>query len=120
MGKRICILEDDPDIREIIEILLVEEQYEVISFGCVSDFIRKGKDSQPDLFLIDVMLPDGNGVEVCEILKSGELTKTIPVLMMSAHSDKIAIEQYCIPNGFIAKPFDIYDLLNKVDLSLTA
>lgn len=120
MGKRICVLEDDDAIREVIEILLNEEAYEVTGFASVSDFVKGGKGRMPDLFLLDVMLPDGNGIDVCEMLKSAEQTRNIPVLMMSAHSSKVLVEQKCSSDGFVAKPFDINELLTKVDRAIMA
>jgi PleD family two-component response regulator len=66
MTKHICILEDDPGITDIIEILLSEEGYQVECYSKVHDFFSK-KDSRPDLFILDVMLPDGNGLEVCKL-----------------------------------------------------
>jgi len=113
-GKRICVLEDDDDIREIINVLLKEEKYQVSGFASVSDFIRGGKGGGPDLFLLDVMLPDGNGVDVCSMLKSDNLTQNIPVLMMSANSSELEVANSCKAHGFVAKPFDIYDLISKV------
>lgn len=120
MGKRICVLEDDEDIRQVIEILLNEEAYEVTGFASVSDFLKGGKGRMPDLFLLDVMLPDGNGIDVCGMLKSAEQTKNIPVLMMSAHSSKTLVEQSCSSDGFVAKPFDIDELLGKIGQAIIA
>lgn len=68
----------------------------------------------PDLFLLDVMLPDGNGIDVCEMLKTAHQTRSIPVLIMSAHSSEHLVKQSCRSDGFVAKPFDINELINKV------
>ncbi|WP_316797696.1 response regulator transcription factor [Pedobacter frigidisoli] len=119
MGKRICVLEDDDDIREVIEMLLNEEAYEVTGFASVSDFVKGGKGLMPDLFLLDVMLPDGNGIDVCEMLKSGEHTAYIPILMMSAHSTDELVKESCRADGFVAKPFDIDELIRKVSQAMS-
>ncbi|TCD12071.1 response regulator [Pedobacter frigidisoli] len=120
MGKRVCVLEDDPGIREIIEFLLSEENYEVSGYSNINDFMLNAKNAAPDLFLLDVMLPDGSGLDVCSLLKSSASTKNIPVLMMSAHAGLSEIKNNCQAQGFIAKPFDIYDLLKRVDQQLQA
>lgn len=114
MVKTIYILEDDQDIREIIEFLLKEENYQVYGFGNVADFMSVQTLSNANLFLLDVMLPDGNGIEVCSQLKKNPRTGHIPVLMMSAHSSQSEIERECQTQGFLAKPFDIDTLINKV------
>lgn len=113
MGKHICILEDDPGILEIIEILLLEEGYQVECYSRVHDFFSK-KESSPDLFILDVMLPDGNGLEVCKLLKSDQTTKSIPILMMSAHADLPEMTSACTAEEYVTKPFDIHVLLRKI------
>ncbi|RZJ77579.1 PleD family two-component system response regulator [Pedobacter sp. Leaf250] len=118
MGKSVFVLEDDEGIRDVIILLLEEENYDVKGFASVEDFNLNAKNLQPDLFLLDVMLPDGSGMDVCGVLKKSENTKNIPVLMMSAHAKIAEINKSCNAQGFIAKPFDIYDLLKKVDSQL--
>ena len=118
MGKSVCVLEDDEGIRDVIILLLKEENYDVTGFSSVEDFNLNAKNLMPDLFLLDVMLPDGSGLDVCSVLKTTENTKNIPVLMMSAHAKISEINKSCKAQGFISKPFDIYDLLKRVDYQL--
>lgn len=120
MGKKVCVLEDDDGIREVIEFLLSDAHYEVKGFATVSDFMANSKNFIPDLFLLDVMLPDGNGMEVCCLLKASTVTKHIPIVMMSAHAGVKDIDSGCKAQDFISKPFDIDDLLNRVNMQLTA
>jgi len=119
MGKNICVLEDEPGIIEIIEILLLEEGYKVESYSKVHDFFSR-KGSSPDLFILDVMLPDGNGLEVCQLLKSDEATKNIPILMMSAHADLPQMTRACTAEEYVTKPFDIHVLLRKIARQMNA
>lgn len=67
-----------------------------------------------NLFLLDVMLPDGNGIEVCKELKSSITTREVPVVMMSAHADLKNLGEECPAEDFITKPFDINKLLQKI------
>jgi DNA-binding response OmpR family regulator len=120
MKKNIYVLEDDEGIREVIVLLLSEEDYEVHEFANISEFMKADERSLADLFLLDIKLPDGNGIDVCSRLKSNQATKNVPVLMMSAHASKKEVECSCKAQGFVAKPFDIYNLLNKVSLILNA
>lgn len=118
MGKKISILEDDQGIREIVELIFLQEDYEVTGFGSVSEFMSGKCDTLPDLFLLDVKLPDGNGLSVCDMLKSAEATTHVPVLMMSAHADLDEMKNNCRADGFISKPFDIDHLLDMVKKSI--
>jgi len=114
MSKLIYLLEDDEDIRFIVEYILMEAGYSVESFGTAKEFDTKIRLSQPDLILLDVMLPDGNGINICRELKTDEKTVNIPVLIMSAHAaEKSVLEEACADN-FISKPFDLDDLLHLV------
>jgi len=118
MGKKICLLEDDEGIREIIEMILTDEQYEVYGFSNVKDFMAFKDKAMQDLYLLDVRLPDGNGLQVCDGLKNDEATSQIPIMMMSAHAGLNEMKRNCKAEDFIAKPFDIFDLLKKVDHQL--
>jgi len=113
--KRIHILEDDQEIRNVIEILLKEEGFELQLSSSFSELKKNIQDAMPDLFLLDVMLPDGNGAEICEDLKTDIFTKHIPIIVMSAqnNSEQKAIDAFA--DAYISKPFDIYDVLNQIN-----
>ncbi|WP_421943551.1 response regulator transcription factor [Pedobacter sp.] len=113
--KRIHILEDDQEIRNVIEILLKEEGFELQLSSTFSELKKNIKDAMPDLFLLDVMLPDGNGAEICEDLKTDIFTKHIPIIVMSAqnNSEQKAID--ALADDYISKPFDIYDVLERIN-----
>ena len=114
MAKRINILEDDQGIREIMELILSDEGFLVSSFANVSDFRAQGLNQLPDLYMLYVMLPDGNGIDVCKELKAHESLKDIPVIMMSAHVDVESMRMSCGAEAHIAKPFDIYLLIDQI------
>ncbi|WP_316771519.1 response regulator transcription factor [Pedobacter frigiditerrae] len=114
MKKCIYILEDNDDIRELISFLLTEENYDVKSYPTVKSFQNKMLYSHPDMVILDVMLTDGNGIDVCDELKGNTRTNDIPILMMSAHSHGHDIKQKCDVDDFISKPFDIDDFVKRV------
>lgn len=114
MKKSVYILEDNDDIRELISFLLTEENYEVKAYPTVKSFQKKMLSAHPDMVILDVMLTDGNGIEVCDVLKANKRTNDIPILMMSAHSYAHDIKQKCDAEDFISKPFDIDDLVGRV------
>ncbi len=117
MAKKIYLLEDDQAMRDVVTILLEDENYQVEAFASVSEFMRRDNHHLADLFILDVM-PDGHGIDVCSLLKNNESTRQIPVLMMSVDPSSTIIEQSCTAQGFMAKPFHIDSLLAEVAASL--
>lgn len=110
--KQITILEDDVDIREICTYLFSEEGYLVNGF-CDITSLNKA-DTMPDIFLLDIMLPDGDGQQVCNKLKSDPRYSKIPIVMMSAHKDRSSAMNGCPADDFIEKPFDIDTMLKRI------
>ncbi|MBC6112736.1 PleD family two-component system response regulator [Pedobacter fastidiosus] len=116
MKKTICVLEDSQEILDIISIVLEEENYDVRGFGTVSEFLSKFASFEPVICLLDVMLPDGSGLEVCNIIKKSVQTQHIPVVIMTANSGMDKMKDTCEADDFISKPFDIDDLSRRINL----
>lgn len=111
---KIFVLEDDNGIREVVQMILESEDYKVISFPSVKDFINRREQDIPDLFIMDVMLPDGSGLDVCNQLKSESDQQNIPIIIMSAHAGLEEVKSACNAEDFIQKPFDLNTFLRKV------
>lgn len=111
MNKQIHIVEDDEDIRFIIAYILKENGYKVEISGTIADFNLRIKQYIPDLILLDVMLPDGNGIDLCLELKTQSSLKHIPIIIMSAHATEKSVVDAACADEFIGKPFDLDDLL---------
>lgn len=113
--KEIFIVEDNDHIRELLEFILIDQDYVVKSFPNARSFQNQITSKHPDLILMDIMLPDGNGLEMCNKLGFSEDTSNIPVILMSAHAninkDNCAVD-------FIPKPFDVEDLINRIGIQL--
>lgn len=116
MKKRIAILEDDPDYREILTKLLENEGFEVFvaptGFEIVNEIVRK----QPDLILLDLMLPELSGEKVIDLFKTKEVIKDIPVIIISA-KDKSEIKKAAKEIKAVAyfiKPVDTRILLEGI------
>lgn len=112
--KTVMILEDEKNIREALEILLAYDHYQVICCSNVQDFYAQSKIFIPDVFLLDVMLPDGSGVDVCNYIKRTNNIRKIPVIMMSAHATAVELDQSCTAEAFISKPFNLDDVLSTL------
>lgn len=108
----IYVLEDDADIGELMEIIL--DEYEIHVFPNISKFNQAVLVKLPSLFLLDIMLPDGSGLDVCKSLKSGADTQNIPIILLSA-SYSTGTAEHAGADAFVSKPFDIYELKQQVD-----
>jgi two-component system phosphate regulon response regulator PhoB len=113
--KMVFLLEDDPDISEMITYVLSEAGYDVEQCGTVSRFNEKLLQRVPDIFILDIMLPDGNGMDICCKLRLDHHTALTPILVMSAGQAKQDVEAAGCANDFIAKPFNIEHFRQRVD-----
>jgi len=120
LKKKIYVVEDNDDIRELVEYLLEIEGYEVKGFANATKFSQIIVNELPDLVVLDVMLPDGNGVDICNKLKSNPVTKELPVLLMSANANMAFVSKESMADDFISKPFDIDDLVTRAKKLLLA
>ncbi len=114
MKKRIYILEDDVDIAYIIEFLLKDEAFAIKTFPTLKQMKQALRESIPDLFILDVMLPDGNGIEICKDLKEDPFTGHIPVIVMSANVRSKQLSEIAGPDDYISKPFDLDDIEKRI------
>jgi DNA-binding response OmpR family regulator len=118
--KRILVVDDDIYILEAMEELLKYSGYEVDSTLKGDDVFNLAYEFHPDLILIDIMLSGIDGRDICWELKANRKTKNIPVIMISATPNvKSSLEQFKA-DDFLAKPFDIQDLLYKIKRQLVA
>ncbi len=115
--KKILIADDDASILEALSLFLEEVGYEVESVADAST-IRNFPHGYPDLLLLDIWMSGWNGRDICLYLKSQEATKHIPVVLVSANSETKRIAHEAGADDFLAKPFDLDDLLAKVELYL--
>lgn len=117
MEKLIHIVEDDDDIRFIVEYILAESGYRISSSATAKEFETQLSETKPDLILMDVMLPDGNGINLCRKIKSDAVTQDIKVIIMSAHAAESAVLKDACADDFVSKPFDLDYLIDRVNRS---
>ena len=119
-GKKVLVAEDEPDIRGLVAFSLQYAGFVVVEALNGEEAIRKAKEEQPDLILLDVRMPKMNGYEACRQLKSQELTKHIPVIFLSARGQEAEIK-YGLELGaeeYILKPFAPDELYRRVETIL--
>ncbi|MFT5113940.1 MAG: two-component system alkaline phosphatase synthesis response regulator PhoP [Parasphingorhabdus sp.] len=114
--KKILIVEDEEDLREIMLYNFKREGYEVLGVESGEDGIIKAKSIHPDIILLDLMLPKMSGLDVCRELKSDLNTKSIPIVMVSAKGEEadIVCGLELGADDYVTKPYSPRVLLARV------
>jgi CheY-like chemotaxis protein len=111
---KILVVDDEPDILEFLQELLEQEGYSVTTTN-KSEYLEPLRNGGlPDLILLDVFLSGKDGRDIVKHLKNQQETRHIPVIMFSAHPDARETALAAGADDFIAKPFEIDELLAKV------
>ena len=119
-SKNIIVVEDDLDIRELISFNLANEGHQVFEANNGEVGIDKARNNNPDLILLDLMLPGIQGLDVCRIIKSDQETKEIPIIMVTAlgQEEDIVKGLETGADDYITKPFSIKVLIARVNAVL--
>ena len=110
---KILVADDDPAIVDAVQMMLELEGYEVDT-TTNGETVYKIKEQFPDLLLLDIWMSGQDGREICKYLKNEPHTKDIPIIMISASRDVIDSAKKAGADDFIAKPFEMNELLAKV------
>ena len=116
----IFLVDDDPDVRELVEYKLVQSGHEVLCASNGQDALRLVPDAKPALVLLDVMMPGLSGFDVLEQLRANEATKSLPIIMLTAKAQDSDTERgFALgANDYVFKPFSPRELMNRVNLQL--
>ena len=119
MQKIFCI-EDDANIRELLEYMLTGTGFAVEGFECAADFRKALERTIPDLILLDIMLPDEDGTVILKKLKADPSYQSIPTIMLTAKSEQIdkikALDSGA--DDYVTKPFDVAELISRINAVL--
>ncbi|PWH14209.1 MAG: two-component system response regulator [Anaerolineae bacterium] len=116
-GHILCI-EDETEMIDLIRIILERKGFEVEGAAGGEEGLKKIRETKPDLVLLDLMMPDIDGWEVYQQMKSDETTRNIPVIVVTAKAqniDKVLGLQIAKVDDYISKPFSPEDLLQSVE-----
>jgi DNA-binding response OmpR family regulator len=116
MEKLIAIVDDEEDIRELVAINLKKVGYKVKQYEDADALLKTLPKSMPDLIILDIMMPGTDGIQACKIIKSGEKTSRIPIIMLTAKADEsdkiVGLETGA--DDYVTKPFSPRELMARV------
>lgn len=122
MSHKILIVDDEKRIRDLIAFRLENKGFEILSAEGGKEALAITETHTPDLVVLDVMMPDMSGLELCQQLKSNDNLKHIKVLMLSAKGQKQDEEEglKAGADGYMTKPFRAKHLIEKIEEILTS
>jgi two-component system alkaline phosphatase synthesis response regulator PhoP len=126
MAKKILIVDDDPDLVEAVTMILESKNYNVAAAYGGVEGLQKAKTENPDLIVLDVMMPDKDGYAVCRELKKDPKMGSIPILLLTAVASKISTTRYTQQMGleteaddYIDKPVEPETLVTRIEALLS-
>jgi phosphate regulon transcriptional regulator PhoB len=116
MAREVLVVEDEPDIRRLVVLHLEREGFRCRTATTGSDALREVKAAAPDLVVLDLMLPEVDGLEVCRRLRRDASTAGIPIIMLTAKSDEVdrVVGLEIGADDYVGKPFSPKELVARV------
>src|SRR6202453_1312039 len=113
---RVLVIEDEADLQQVLDYNLRQAGHEVIAATRGQDGLRLAREHHPDLVLLDLMLPDVSGNEVCKSLKRSEATSQTPVMMITARGEEIdrVLGFELGADDYVVKPFSVRELVLRM------
>jgi two-component system phosphate regulon response regulator PhoB len=118
--SRILVIEDERDLRKVLEFNLRDAGHEVLSASTGRDGLELARQRTPELVLLDLMLPDMPGTDICKALKRDSHTESIPILMLTAKGEEVdrIVGFELGADDYVVKPFSVRELLLRIDAIL--
>ena len=112
----VLVVEDETDVQQVIEYNLRQVGHQVVLAKDGAESLRKAREARPDLVLLDLMLPDIRGTEVCRELKADPATRSVPVIVVSACGEEVdrVVAFELGADDYVVKPFSVRELLLRV------
>lgn len=117
---RVLVIEDEPDLQELLRFNLQKEGHAVTLAGTGSDGLHELRRQPFDLVLLDLMLPDRDGLEVCRIVRSDEALSAMPIIMVTAKSEEsdVVLGLGLGADDYVTKPFRVKELMARIRVRL--
>ena len=116
MNVNILVIEDEPDIRRNLEYNLGREGFNTSSVGSLDEAGEKLESKKFDLILLDLMLPDGSGLDLCKKIKSNSETEATPIIILTAKDDEVdkVVGFELGADDYVTKPFSVRELILRI------
>ena len=116
MSQKILIIEDEPDIRKTLEYNISREGYKVVSASSISEGKKQINSSDFSLILLDLMLPDGSGLNLCREIKSDKDKSPTPIIILTAKDDEVdkVVGFELGADDYVTKPFSVRELILRI------
>jgi two-component system phosphate regulon response regulator PhoB len=117
-GKRILVVDDEPDVTELVSYKLRREGYAVEIINNPLEIMGKAREFAPDLFVLDIMMPDLDGLKICRMIRADKKLSSVPIIFLTARGeveDRIrGLESGA--DDYLSKPFDTKELALRIGL----
>lgn len=117
--KKVLLIDDDQGILDAVKAILEYSGYQVETTDDVNRIFKMKQQDLPGVILLDFLLSGNDGRKVAQDIRSNSITKSIPIIMLSAHPSASEAAKACGANDFLAKPFDMSELLDKINRLIT-
>lgn len=120
MTKKILIADDEPTLRLLVSSTLEDERFEIIQAVDGADALEKANKEHPDLLILDLMMPNMSGLDVCRAIKSADTAQKPKIIVLTAKGQEKDVKD-AIKAGadsYLKKPFSPLELLNTVEEAL--
>jgi two-component system phosphate regulon response regulator PhoB len=117
-GKRILVVDDEPDVTELLNYRLRREGYQVEVINNPLEIMGKAREFNPDLFVLDIMMPELDGLKICRMIRADSKLSSVPIIFLTARGeteDRIKGLELGA-DDYIAKPFDSKELVLRIAL----
>jgi two-component system phosphate regulon response regulator PhoB len=117
-GKRILVVDDEPDVTELVSYKLKREGYEVAVTNNPLEIMGRASEFNPDLFVLDIMMPELDGLMICRMIRADPRLSAVPIIFLTARSeveDRIRGLE-CGADDYLPKPFDTKELALRIGL----
>ncbi len=114
--KRILVVDDEPDVTELLCIRLRREGYEVAAINNPLEIMGKAREFAPDLFVLDIMMPDLDGLKICRMIRADSKLSTVPIIFLTARGeteDRIKGLELGA-DDYVSKPFEAKELVLRI------
>ena len=122
MPKLILVVDDEADFSEVLQFRLRNCHYEILAAATGTEALHKARCRRPDAIVLDLLLPDLDGLTLCEILRRQPSTRGTPIIMINGVSTTATLHTAKLAGvcAFLGKPLDFEKLKAQLDLALTA